>query len=121
MITISLAIFPVCAFVAFAIAVSGQKFDSRGAVIATLAIWFLVSLLIKYAGDSELSWWAHYSVSLVMSSLSMLLIAAPMLAMRTAEWNKGRLVAGLAGSVAAALVFPSVVVTSACKFLNECL
>ncbi len=121
MLSISLAIFPVCAFVAFAIAISGLKYDLRGAVIAALAIWLALSLLVQYSGDSWQSWWTHYCVSLVMTSVSMLLITAPMLAMRKAEWGKGRLVAGLAGSVAAALAFPPVVMLSACQFLNECL
>ena len=121
MLSISLAIFPVCAFVAFAIALAGKKYDSRGAVIAALAIWLMVSLLVQYSGPLSLSWWTHFSASLVMTSLSMLLIVAPMLAMRAAEWNKGRLVAGLAGSVAAAVVFPYVVFMSACQILNDCL
>ena len=121
MLSISFAIFPVCAFIAFAIALAGKNFDSRGAVIASLAIWLLVSLLVQYSGNMSLSWWTHFSASLAMTSVSMLLIVAPMLAMRAAEWNKGRLAAGLAGSVAAALVFPSVVFMSACQFLNDCL
>ena len=119
--SISLAIFPVCAFVAFAIAIAGQKYDSRGAVIATLAIWLLVSFLVLSAGNSWLSWWTHFSASLVMTSGSILLIAVPMLAMRTAAWNKGRLIAGLAGSIAAALVFPPIALMTACQFLNDCL
>jgi hypothetical protein len=120
-LSISLAILPVCAFVAFAIAISGQKYDSRGALIATLAIWLLLSYLVQSAGDSGLGWWTHFFASLMMTSVSMLLIAAPMLAMRTADWNKGRIVVGLVGSVAAALVFPAVALMSACQFLNDCL
>lgn len=121
MLSISLAIFPVCAFVAFAIAISGQKYDFRGAVTVALIIWLVASLLVLSAGNVWLSWWTHYFASLVMTSVSLSLIVIPMLAIRNSAWNRGRLIAGLIGSVAAALVFPAIVLMSACQILHDCL
>lgn len=121
MLSISFAIFPVCALIAFAIAIAGQKLETRGAIVVTVASWLLVSYLVLSAGDIRLSWWTHFSVSMAMTSVSLALIAAPMFAMRSADWNKGRLIAGLIGGVAGALVFPPVLLMSACEFLNECL
>ena len=121
MLSISFAIFPICALIAFAIAIAGQKFETRGAIIVALASWLLVSYLVLSAGDIRLSWWTHFSVSMAMTSVSLALIAAPMFAMRSAEWNKGRLIGGLIGGAAGALVFPTVLMMSACELLNECL
>ncbi len=121
MLSISFAIFPICALIAFAIAIAGQKLETRGAIVVALASWLLVSYLVLSAGDIRLGWWTHFSVSMAMTSVSLALIAAPMFAMRSAEWNKGRLIAGLVGGVAGAIVFPPVLTMSACKFLNECL
>jgi hypothetical protein len=120
-LSFSLAVLPVCAFIAFAIAISGHKYGLRGALIAMLAIWLLASLLIQSAGELWLSWWTHFFASLMMTSVPMLLIAGPMLALRTAEWNKGRVVVGLVGSLAAALAFPMVAMMSACVILDDCL
>jgi hypothetical protein len=106
---------------AFAIAIAGQKRDIRGALITALAIWLISSFFLYSASDQWRSWWIQYFAALVMTSVSMLLIVLPMIAVRGSDWVRGRLAAGLAGSVVAALVFPGVVLTTGCLILGDCL
>ena len=121
MISISLAIFPICALAAFAIAIAGDRHDARGALLAALAIWLMTSALLYSASLQLQSWWLQAFAALVMTSVSMLAIYLPMVLIRDADWIRGRLMVGLVGSVVAAVIFPSVVVTAGCRILGDCL
>ena len=121
MLSISLAIFPICALAAFAIAIAGDKYGTRGALLATLAIWLIASALLNAASIQLQGWWLQAFAALVMTSVSLLAIYIPMLLVQNSDWIRGRLMAGLVGSVVAALIFPSVVVTTSCAILRDCL
>ena len=121
MLSISLAIFPICALAAFAIAIAGDKHEIRGAFLTAFAIWLATSVLLYSAYQLQQSWWIEAFAALVMTSVPMLAIYVPMLLVRDADWIRGRLMAGLLGSVVAAMIFPGVVVTASCGILGDCL
>lgn len=120
LLSISLAIFPICALAAFAIAIAGDKYDTRGAFLAALAIWLATSVLLYSAYQQLQSWWTEAFAALVMTSVSMLTIYVPMVLVRDADWIRGRLMAGLLGSVVATMIFPGVVLTASCGILGDC-
>ncbi|MEM7312339.1 MAG: hypothetical protein AAF497_04225 [Planctomycetota bacterium] len=88
--------------------------------MATLAIWVAASAMLNAASIQLQSWWLQAFSALAMTSVSLLTIYIPMLLVRDADWIRGRLMAGLLGSVVAALIFPSMVVTASCAILGEC-
>ena len=117
----SLAVLPFLIFVALMAAFAGHKFGSGGAIgvstiLCLLYSWIWSSLPPAAVVDSK-----YYFSLLFVIVVSLSFVLIPMLAARRAQWKRGRLVLGLSGATASALLVPTFALSVACGVLGDCL
>ena len=101
---ILLALLPVTALIAFAIAEAGHRAGNVGARTTVFTIW--VALVLVQTTLSGPPWcWLRFSIH---TGISLAIIFIPMEALRDFNWARGRLIGGLLGAVGAAFTYPLV-------------
>ena len=89
---LALPLFAVSGVCAVTIAVAGLFIGTRGATLATLALWVAVMLALQYSSLEFRDPHRYWIFNAVVAAISLSIIFLPMLFLRNYGWIRGRLV-----------------------------
>ena len=118
---LALPLFAVSGVCAVTIAVAGLFIGTRGATLATLALWVAVMLALQYSSLEFRDPQRYWIFNAVVAAISLSIIFLPMLFLRNCGWMRGRLVGGLVGAAIAALGFVPLVLSLGCIMGIDCI
>ena len=118
---LALPLFAVSGACAVTIAVAGLFIGTRGATLATLALWVAVMLALQYSSLEFRDPQRYWIFNAVVAAISLSIIFLPMLFLRNYGWIRGRLVGGLVGAAIAALGFVPLVLSLGCIMGIDCI